>query len=126
MLALTFIFPVIGFLLLAIGRDRLSEKVATFIGVGSVGLSAIFASISILGFINANQNPSTQILWTWLQVGEFAPKFALYLDGLSATLLGVVTGVGFLIHVFASWYMKGEDGFARFFSYILTCKMYLH
>lgn len=118
MLALTFIFPVIGFLLLAIGRDRLSEKVATFIGVGSVGLSAIFASISILGFINANQNPSTQILWTWLQVGEFAPKFALYLDGLSATLLGVVTGVGFLIHVFASWYMKGEDGFARFFSYL--------
>ena len=51
-------------------------------------------------------------------MGDFAPKFALYLDGLSATLLGVVTGVGFLIHVFASWYMKGEDGFARFFSYL--------
>lgn len=118
MLALTFIFPVIGFLLLAIGRDRLSEKTATLIGVGSVGLSAIFAFISIFGFITASQTPDTQILWTWLQVGEFAPKFALYLDGLSTTLLGVVTGVGFLIHVFASWYMKGEDGFARFFSYL--------
>ena len=53
-------------------------------------------------------------LWTWLSVGDFAPKFGLYLDGLSVTMMGVITGVGFLIHLFASWYMKGEAGFARF------------
>jgi NADH-quinone oxidoreductase subunit L len=39
------------------------------------------------------------------------------LDGLSLTMLGVVTGVGFLIHVFASWYMRGEEGYSRFFAY---------
>jgi NADH:ubiquinone oxidoreductase subunit 5 (subunit L)/multisubunit Na+/H+ antiporter MnhA subunit len=42
----------------------------------------------------------------------------LRLDGLSLTMLGVVTGVGFLIHLFASWYMRGEEGYSRFFSYM--------
>jgi NADH-quinone oxidoreductase subunit L len=53
-----------------------------------------------------------------MNVGGFAPQFALRLDGLSLTMLGVITGVGFLIHLFASWYMRGESGYARFFSYM--------
>ena len=56
-----------------------------------------------------------QPLWTWMQVGSFAPKFGLMLDGLGVTMMGVITGVGFLIHIFASWYMRGETGYARFF-----------
>lgn len=118
MLAMTFIFPLLGFLLLAVGRDRLSEKLATLIGVGSMGLSALSALIAGIGFFNGGQAVQVVHLWTWLAVGDFAPAFALHLDGLSVTLLGVVTGVGFLIHLFASWYMKGEAGFARFFSYL--------
>ncbi|STM19652.1 NADH-quinone oxidoreductase subunit L [Escherichia coli] len=39
------------------------------------------------------------------------------LDGLSLTMLSVVTGVGFLIHMYASWYMRGEEGYSRFFAY---------
>ena len=57
-------------------------------------------------------------LWTWMQVGDFAPTFTLKLDALSLTMLGVITGVGFFIHLFASWYMRGDDGYARFFSYM--------
>uniref|UniRef100_UPI0028AB9B03 NADH-quinone oxidoreductase subunit L n=2 Tax=Pseudomonas TaxID=286 RepID=UPI0028AB9B03 len=57
------------------------------------------------------------LLWQWMSVDGFAPNFTLYLDGLSVTMLGVVTGVGFLIHLFASWYMRGEAGYSRFFSY---------
>ena len=60
---------------------------------------------------------SHQVLWQWMNVDGFAPSFTLYLDGLSLTMLGVVTGVGFLIHLFASWYMRGEEGYSRFFSY---------
>ncbi|HEN8801924.1 TPA: NADH-quinone oxidoreductase subunit L, partial [Pseudomonas putida] len=55
--------------------------------------------------------------WQWMSVDGFAPNFTLYVDGLSVTMLGVVTGVGFLIHLFASWYMRGEAGYSRFFSY---------
>ena len=120
MLPLTFILPLIGFLLLATLRDRLSENAAAAIGVGSMGLAALCALLAGGQFLmNEPQGAAVYYpLWTWMQVGSFAPKFGLMLDGLGVTLLGVITGVGFLIHLFASWYMRGEAGYARFFSYM--------
>lgn len=117
MLSLTIICPLIGFLILAIFRDKLSQKIASIVGVGSMLLSMIAAFISIFGFM-ANPVPTAYKLWTWLAVGDFKADFGLYLDGLSVTMLGVITGVGFLIHLFASWYMDGEKHFSRFFSYL--------
>lgn len=119
LLYLTFLFPLIGFILLAALRDQAGERIATLIGVGSMALSALTALYVGIDFLN---NPPAggafnQLLWTWMQVGSFAPSFALHLDGLSLIMTGMITGVGFLIHVFASWYMRGEEGFARFFSY---------
>lgn len=119
-LYLTFIFPLVGFLLLASLRERLSENVAAIIGVGSMGLSALTTLYVGIEFLqNVPQGGAyVQTLWTWMQVGDFNASFGLHLDGLSLTMLGVVTGVGFLIHLFASWYMRGEVGFERFFSYM--------
>jgi NADH-quinone oxidoreductase subunit L len=119
LLFLTLLFPLVGWFLLAFSRGRISENLAALIGVGSVGLSALTAAWIILQF---NLNPPangvfTQVLWQWMNVSGFAPSFTLYLDGLSLTMLGVVTGVGFLIHLFASWYMRGEEGYSRFFAY---------
>lgn len=116
-LYLTILFPLIGFILLAAGRNKLPETVAALIGAGSVGLSALFALIAGLDFVNNGSVATTQHLWTWFSVGEFAPGISLHLDGLSLLMLGMVTGVGFLIHIFATWYMRGEEDFARFFSY---------
>lgn len=117
-LYLTVLFPLIGFVLLAAGRDKLPETVAAIIGVGAVGLSALFALISGVSFLNSGESYYVQHLWTWFNVGGFAPAFSLHLDGLSLLMVGMITGVGFLIHIFASWYMRGDEfGFARFFSY---------
>ncbi|MFC0819531.1 NADH-quinone oxidoreductase subunit L [Moraxella marmotae] len=119
MLAWTFICPLIGFLLLASLRDRLSQLAATIIGVGSMLLSAIAALMTSMDYLqNFNGQAVNVPLWTWLKVGEFAPAFGLHFDGLTLTMTGIITGVGFLIHLFASWYMNGETGFARFFSYL--------
>ena len=120
LLPLTFIFPLIGFLILAFMRDRLTEQAASFVGVGSMGLAALCALVTSVSYLTSH-DPSTVVnlpLWTWLQVGDFAPRFGLDFDGLALTMTGVITGVGFLIHLFASWYMKGDSGFARFFSYM--------
>lgn len=120
LLPLTFIFPLIGFLILAFMRDKLTEQAATFVGVGSMGLSALCALVSSYTYLTT-YDAGTVInipLWTWLQVGDFVPAFGLSFDGLALTMAGVITGVGFLIHLFASWYMKGEVGFSRFFSYM--------
>ena len=119
LLFLTCVFPLLGWFLLAFSRGRFSENLSALISVGSVGLSALTAAWVIVQF---NLNPPengvfTQVLWQWMSVAGFAPSFTLYLDGLSLTMLGVVTGVGFLIHLFASWYMRGEEGYSRFFAY---------
>ena len=116
-LYLTVLFPLIGFILLAAGRNKLSENVAAIIGVGSVGLSALFALIAGLAFTSSGQTVFVQHLWTWFSVGGFEPGISLHLDGLSLLMTGMITGVGFLIHIFASWYMRGEEDYARFFSY---------
>ncbi len=120
LLPLTFIFPLLGFLILAFMRDRLTEPVAALVGVGSMALSALCTLVA--GFVFLTDNPAGTVieipLWTWMQVGDFAPSFGLSFDGLALTMTGVITGVGFLIHLFAAWYMKGDTGFARFFSYM--------
>jgi NADH-quinone oxidoreductase subunit L len=117
LLALTILFPLIGFVLLAAGRNKLPESIAAIIGVGAVGLSALFAFIAGMSFIGSGETVYIQHLWTWFNVGGFAPGISLQLDGLSLLMLGMITGVGFLIHIFAAWYMRGEEDFARFFSY---------
>jgi NADH-quinone oxidoreductase subunit L len=112
--------PLLGFAVLTFCGTRLSENVAATIGVGTVGIAAL-TTLGIAIEFGLHPPPGgvfTQQLWQWWQIGHFAPRFAFRLDGLSLTMLGVVTGVGFFIHLFASWYMRGDAGYARFFSYM--------
>jgi NADH-quinone oxidoreductase subunit L len=119
-LYLTILFPLLGFLLLAVSRGRWSENISATVGVGSMALSFLVATMVGSAFLQ--QAPSqavyVQSLWSWLHVGNFSPVIALRLDGLSLTMMGVVSGVGFLIHLFASWYMRGDQGYSRFFAYM--------
>ncbi|MBG7167043.1 NADH-quinone oxidoreductase subunit L [Pseudomonas aeruginosa] len=119
LLPLTFLFPLVGFLLLSFSRGRWSENLSALVGVGSVGLSALSAAWAIFSFHSSPPEGGAYslVLWQWMAAGDFSSSFTLYLDGLSVTMLGVVTGVGFLIHLFASWYMRGEAGYSRFFAY---------
>ncbi len=119
-LYLTFLFPLLGWLLLSLSRGKLSENAAATIGVGSVGLAALttlWVGIDFMGSMPAD-GVYVQTLWTWFSAGGLAPSIGLHLDGLALTMLGVITGVGFFIHLFASWYMRGEEGYSRFFSYM--------
>ncbi len=118
LLFLTCLFPFIGFLLLAFSAGRFSENKAAVVGVGSIGLSALTTLFVGMQFLQ--QGTATvfnQTLWQWINTVDLKVGLVLHLDGLSLTMLGVVTGVGFLIHLFASWYMRGEEGYSRFFAY---------
>ena len=120
LLFLVFAFPLAGFFILSFARGRVSENVAAVVGVGSVGVSA--ALTAVIGYQFLSHPPAgmayTQFLWTWINVDGFAPQFALRLDALSLVMLGVICGVGFFIHLFAAWYMRGDEGYSRFFSYM--------
>ena len=117
LLFLTILLPLLGFLLLAFSRGRWSENVSATVGIGSVGLAALVTLYAGIDFFAQGKALYQQPLWTWMQVGQFNIQVSLTLDGLSMTMLSVVTGVGFLIHMFASWYMRGEEGYSRFFAY---------
>lgn len=120
LLYLTILLPLLGFLLLAFSRGRWSENISATVGVGSVGLAALITVYVVFDFFSQPVTEGwvfNQHLWTWMSAGAFNIPVTLTLDGLSLTMLSVVTGVGFFIHLFASWYMRGEEGYSRFFAY---------
>jgi NADH-quinone oxidoreductase subunit L len=110
--------PLLGFLLLLVTEGRLSKLPVALIGAGSVGAATVVTAVVALDFLQSSQAPFSQTLWTWMQIGEFAPHITLTLDGLSLVMVGVVTGVSFLIHLYATGYMAGDEGYSRFFVYM--------
>jgi NADH-quinone oxidoreductase subunit L len=110
--------PLAGFLALALGGGRLGRRVVSWIGVGSVGLAALAAIALAVAFALARPAGGAWSLrlWTWWSVGGYAPGIAFTLDPLAIVFTLVVTGVGFLIHLYSTEYMAGDDGYARFFA----------
>ena len=89
------------------------------VGPGLVG--AAFA-VAVVAAFRLRALPEGGILrdhvYTWIAAGPFRADAALRLDWLSAVMALVVTGVGFLIHVYSVGYMSGDRGFARYFAYL--------
>ena len=110
--------PLAGFLLLFVTEGRLPKLVIGVIGAGSVGASALVALLVGMEFWLQGTEPLTQPLWQWMAVGGFQASIALYLDSLALVMVGVITGVGFLIHLYATGYMWNEEGYSRFFAYM--------
>ena len=103
-LALTLLFPFLGFLILACFNRRLGENGAAVVGVGSMALSALSAVVVGCDFFAHGAATYYDLpLLTWIDLPGLQLNWTLHLDGLSLTMLGVVSGVGFLIHLFASW-----------------------
>jgi NADH-quinone oxidoreductase subunit L len=113
-------FPLAGFLVLAVLGRRFPRALSAAVGAGSVGLSLAAASIAGVLFVLAPPagNSYTLLLWQWIDVGGFSPSISFTLDALSVVMILVVTGVGFLIHLYSTRFMAGEEGYARFFAYM--------
>jgi len=83
-------------------------------------LSFVFSVLAFIAMQGAEE--SARIInipvYSWIPVGDFKIDVAFLLDPLSALMLLVVTGVGFLIHVYSIGYMEHDDGYGRFFTYL--------
>ena len=111
-------FPLAGFLLLVLSRGRMPRNIASLIGAGSVGLSFLLAAAICIEFLSGDGESFQKTLWVWMQVGSLEPGFSFYLDGLSVVMILIISGVGFLIHLYSTGFMADDLGFARFFSYM--------
>ncbi len=112
------VFPLAGFLALVLTRGRLPRKIAGVIGVGSVALSFLLVAVISIEFLGSGMESHSQMLWIWISVENFSPGFSFYLDGLTVVMLLIITGVGFLIHLYSVGFMADDPGFARFFAYM--------
>lgn len=112
------LFPFIGFVVLVLSRGRMSKKLASVIGAGSVGLSFLLALVIAVEFLNSDAQAFSKVVWLWLGVGELQSGFSFYLDGLTSVMILIITGVGFLIHLYSTGFMADDPSVARFFSYM--------
>lgn len=112
------LFPLLGFLVNGFFGKKLSKSLS-----GSIASIAVLASfiVSVLAFIelNGSTNKSNVIeVFSWINAGDLKIPFQFLYDNLSSLFLLIITGIGFLIHVYSTGYMHDDDGFSRFFTYL--------
>src|SRR5436190_21955107 len=103
-----------------IGRRVRNERFIGAVACGAVGISTIVAFYLCFksGGALQSEQPLLSHIWTWIEVGKFRADFALQMDRLSGVYALFVTFVALLIHIFAVGYMRGDQGFYRFFAYL--------
>ncbi|MEP6583627.1 MAG: NADH-quinone oxidoreductase subunit L [Ginsengibacter sp.] len=114
------LLPFIGFLINGLGRKKISKNIIAFIGCATIFVSFC---LSVLVFLQASKEGfSTQNLnyFPFINVGKVNIPFEFQIDQLTSLFLLIITGVGFLIHVYSASYMKEEtqSGYGRYFSYL--------
>jgi NADH-quinone oxidoreductase subunit L len=118
---LTVLFPLLGFLFNGIlGPKIKNEKVIGIIGSGTIGLSFVVAIAAFFETLSlpVDQRLNIVTLFQWIAVGGLNISFSYQVDQLSLVMSLIVTGVGFIIHVYSIGYMHGDRGYWRFFSYL--------
>lgn len=113
------LFPLIGFLINGLGRKNLSKSISGIVGSGVVLVSFVI-SLMIFNETRVESTPVLVNLFDFINITGLNIPFAFQVDRLSALFLLIITGVGFLIHLYSTSYMKQEEShhFARYFSYL--------
>ena len=114
------LLPLLGFLVNGLLLGKLPQRVVSLIACGTVGLSFL---LSLLSFLELKALPPElriieQTLFTWISSGDFHVNFGFLLDPLSSIMILVVSGVGFLIHLYSVGYMSHDSGYGRYFAYL--------
>jgi len=112
------LLPLIGFLIIGLGRKYLSRSLTGIIG-NAVILFSFLISVWIF-FQVKNGNSGVIDYFNFISAGSLKIPFSFQIDALSSLFLLIITGVGFLIHVYSASYMHHEskEHFARYFSYL--------
>lgn len=112
------LLPLIGFVILGLFGKKLSKGLVGIIGCGSI-LGAFALSLGIFFELIGQAEKSVTIdLFSWITAGKLSIPFSFLIDPLSSLFLLIITGIGFLIHLYSTGYMSHDDGFARFFAYL--------
>ncbi|MFC4231733.1 NADH-quinone oxidoreductase subunit L [Parasediminibacterium paludis] len=113
------LLPLLGFLINGLGRKSLSKQLIAIIGSGSILASFV---VSVLLFLQVKSSGTATIAnyFNFIQVANLTIPFAFQIDQLSSLFLLIITGIGFLIHVYSASYMHEEENqhYGRYFAYL--------
>ncbi len=116
------LLPLVGFLLNGIGRNVLPKPLVGLLGSGVVLASFLLSCGVFAEVYSARQAGESatfvQSVFEWINAGSLNVSLSFLVDPLSAIMLLIVTGIGFLIHVYSIGYMKHDAGFAKFFAFL--------
>ena len=100
------------------GRPR-THSLPTWVGPGVMLLAFLLTLVNFVGMLGAElHEPVIRSYWSWITTAELEVAAAIQLDQLSMIMMMIITGVGFLIHVFSVGYMQDDPGYPRYFAYL--------
>jgi len=114
------LLPLLGSAINGLLGSKWPNNIVNTVALGSTGLSFICALEAVREFLQLSpgQIPWVRQYFDWIVAGNFRAGFDLQMDQLTVVMLMVVTGVGFLIHIYSTGYMAHEGGYYRFFSFL--------
>lgn len=118
---LTVVLPLVGFLINGVFGSKIkNEKLIGIIGSGVIGISFVIALLALFETIAlpVDHRKNIVTLFSWVATAGINVSFAYQVDQLSLVMALIVTGVGFIIHVYSIGYMHVDKGFWRFFAYM--------
>ena len=112
------LLPLVGAAVNGLFGKNWSQRAVSTVALGTTGLSfaATLELVREFRHLSAGQVPWIQSYFTWITAGNFRAGFDLQVDQLTLVMLLVVTGVGWLIHIYSTGYMAHEGGYYRFFA----------
>jgi len=118
LLTLIVLLPLAGFLLNGLLGNRLGKGFVSVVGCGLPILAFLATVRAFLQLAGGDGSALLETAYTWATVGDFSFEVSFYFDRLSALMTLIVTGVGSLIHVYSTGYMKDDASYARYFAYL--------
>jgi len=112
------LLPLLGSAINGLFGAKWPKAIVNSVALGSTGVSFLCALEAVREFLAGGSQPFRKEFFDWIVAGNFRAGFDLQLDQLTVVMLLVVTGVGFLIHIYSTGYMAHEEGYYRFFSYL--------
>lgn len=112
------LLPLVGALVLALWPGEPAKAVTRGVGVGSILVAFALTLAIFIGMLGdpAEQRSHVDGLWEWISIGDLKVNLAIQIDPLSVLMMLVITGVGFLIHLYSVGYMDGSRSYRRFFA----------
>ncbi len=110
--------PFLGAMLNGFFGRRYTRATVGQIAIAAVGLAFLISVLMFIALLSRSEPHYQAVLFPWIAAGPYSTHVGFLLDGLSCTMMLVVTGVGLLIHIYSTGYMHEEADYARYFTYL--------